>query len=413
MLENWRFDIFQSEHWMHAWNLWMSGWVIKDHKEWAFVLIIITFIPLWLSGWAALSMLKWEKVIVKILIYPWRALKQFFFKPVKIIAHTAVPGKSAQKKKSYKEIRPRNLRLPMTDRPEMDNQARLITSSHKAKPLTPAAQSANMPMIKRNEAPTSTPKEFDHSLFKFGENSDDDFDFNIDDFDLDKAAKPSNEKPKEANPPAIKENQQKNNNRDNNKDKNGKNNNSRNNLPAQANNKNNTPAAKNTGGGNSILDVIKQHGYQTINGATIKNNLIDFVGVARNQICLCIIDKEPGDWLADEERFNDEEPLWFSENSHRISPVRKVDVARKVLEDKLLALDIKFKVKPYVIIQIGNVINAEDMFDIWSDLGVEVTRIDRGTPKELKLFNKALDDAENSISNDDFEKIKKTIRNMA
>ena len=44
MLENWHFDIFWPPHWMHAWNLWLNGWVIDTAKEWAFILIIIAFI---------------------------------------------------------------------------------------------------------------------------------------------------------------------------------------------------------------------------------------------------------------------------------------------------------------------------------------------------------------------------------
>ena len=161
------------------------------------------------------------------------------------------------------------------------------------------------------------------------------------------------------------------------------------------------------------MDVIKQKGYEVITGATIKNTLIDFIGVAANQICICLIDKEPGDWLADEERFNDEEPLWFSESSHRISPVRKVDLARQHLIDKLENADFHFDVKAYVIEQIGNIINAEDMFEIWDDIGVNVTRIDRGTPKELKLFSKTLDEAIESIDKDKLEKIKKQIRSIS
>ena len=135
--------------------------------------------------------------------------------------------------------------------------------------------------------------------------------------------------------------------------------------------------------------------------------------MAEKQIVLCLLDKEPGDWLADEERFNDEEPLWFSESSHRISPVRKVDLARKVLSDKLSEADLNFDIKAYVIVQIGNIINAEDMFETWDDLNISVTRIDRGTPKELKLFSKTIEDAESHIEKDKFEKIKKLVRSIA
>ena len=128
---------------------------------------------------------------------------------------------------------------------------------------------------------------------------------------------------------------------------------------------------------------------------------------------MCLIDKEPGDWLADEERFNDEEPLWFSESSHRISPVRKIDVARQALKTKLQEAEMEYTVNAFVIVQIGNIINAEDMFEIWDNMHISVTRIDRGSPKELKLFSKSLEEAETPIDKDEFEKLKKFIRSIA
>ena len=167
------------------------------------------------------------------------------------------------------------------------------------------------------------------------------------------------------------------------------------------------------GSSNSTLELLKQKGYTVLTGITIKNTLIDFIGVSSGQICLCLNDKEPGDWLADEERFNDEEPLWFSESSHRISPVRKIDIARLILKDKLAEADLNFSIEAYVIIQIGNIINAEDMFEIWNNMNIFVTRIDRGSPKELRLFSKTLPEVEEPIDKDSFEKLKKLIRNIA
>ena len=131
MLRNWHFDMFQSSHWSHAWNLWLSGWVINTPKEWAFVLIILTFIPLWLCGWAALSMVKWEKLFVKAASYPWKIFKQFFFRPVKIIT-TSAGMKNIKKKKSYKEVRPRSLRLPLDERPEPENATSLIATKNRS-----------------------------------------------------------------------------------------------------------------------------------------------------------------------------------------------------------------------------------------------------------------------------------------
>lgn len=402
MLKNWRFDMFRKEHWEYAWDLWLSGWIISDAKEWAFVLIILTFIPLWLTGWAALSVVVWEKIFVSILQFPIKLTKRLFFQPVKIIAVTT-GVKKIKKKKSYKEIRPKSVRMPMDER----------IYETASSPAAPAAIST-APVIEPLNNPSShstdtgsanSENKFDHSLFKFDE--EEDFDFDFDAFDDDKKEtqpQTSSENNIEKTAPEPIEKSTKTAYKDRNNRKDNTNKTSKNKNPNITNNKNNN---------NSTLDVIKQKGYEVITGVTIKNNLIDFIGIAANQICICLIDKEPGDWLADEERFNDEEPLWFSESSHRISPVRKVDLAKQHLIDKLESADFHFDVKAYVIEQIGNIINAEDMFEIWDDIGVCVTRIDRGTPKELKLFSKTLDEAIENIDKDKLEKIKKLVRNIA
>ena len=93
--------------------------------------------------------------------------------------------------------------------------------------------------------------------------------------------------------------------------------------------------------------------------------------------------------------------------------MRKVDLARITLQEKLADADLSFEVIPFVIEQIGNIINAEDMFDIWNSMGVKVTRIDRGTPKEIPLFTKTLEEADGVPEKAVFEKIKKLLRGIA
>ncbi len=377
MLTNWHFDIFRVSHWLYAWNLWLSGWVIDDPKEWAFILIIITFIPVWLTGWGSLSMINWDKIIKKIINFPFKILQKLIEKPVNKIASTA-SVKVVKKKKSYKEIRPRSIRPPM------EENAYSISPEKRASLTGVPVKSQSKSFAPMSAKPAAQqPKEFNHSLFKLDE--EDNFDF-----DLFEEPKQDDVKKEET---AEKESKQ-----DNNKNKK--------NTPVQ---KNNQPVRSNT---NSTLEILKQKGYEVISGASIKNIPIDFIGVSKTQICLCLNDKEPGDWLADEERFNDEEPLWFSESSHRISPVRKIDIAKNTLKEKLSSNNFSFEIEAYVIEQIGNIINAEDMFEIWNNMNINVTRIDRGTPKEIKLFSKALEDADGKIEKDTFEKLKKMIRSI-
>lgn len=412
MLRNWRFDIFNSDHWNYAWELWLKGVVIRSPKEWAFILILLTFIPLLLTGWAALCLLPWEEVFRTVFMLPLKLFNKIFAKPVTAIKNTA-SVKAVKKKKSYKEVRPRALRMPISesvyDEPPATAPAPAVSSKpNKTLPQPTPIPPAPLPL----KAPAAEPiaDKFDHSLFQFDD--EEDFDFNFDAFEDKPEPVPAPTAPaplpaeKNSTPPRTKnKDQPKNGKKAVDKPQNDKN---AKNLPA--------PKPAETGksrSGNSVLDIIRQKGWEVITSATVRNNLIDFIGVSSNQICLCLLDKESGDWLADEERFNDEEPLWFSESSHRISPVRKVDLARQALITKLADSDLEYEVSAYVVIQIGNIINAEDMFEIWNNMNISVTRIDRGSPKELKLFSKSLPEVETPIDKDSFEKIKKLVRNIA
>ena len=387
MLTNWHFDIFRPTHWQHAWSLWSSGWVIDEAKEWAFVLIILTAVPVWITVWAALSTIRWERVFKFIGLLPVRLFNFIFEKQVKKITDTAAV-KVVKKKKSYKEIRPKNIHQPLDDslpsrRSPLDEEKRAalsgISVTHKPKTLSGTPK------------PPVEPKEFTHSLFELGDNEPLDFDLFAD-------TEP--ETPKTEEKTAVKT------------DKTQKS--EPQTAPRKKSSENQPPAGKpKSSSVNSSFELLKQKGYEIITGATIKNTFIDFIGVSKSQICLCLNDKEPGDWLADEERFNDEEPLWFSESSHRISPVRKADLARITLQEKLSDADLSFEIVPFVIEQIGNIINAEDMFDIWNSIGVRVTRIDRGTPKEIPLFTKTLEEADGTPEKAVFEKIKKLLRGIA
>lgn len=379
MLTNWHFDIFRITHWEHAWNLWLSGWVIDEPKEWAFVLIILTFIPVWITVWAALSTIHWGELITFLSILPLKIFNRLFEKQVKKIANTA-SVKVVKKKKSYKEVRPKSIRAPLDDgsRSSIFDEERKAALSGVSVKSKPRQTGSNV------SAPKAEPKEFTHSLFEMGDSE-------PLDFDLFEETSPA---PEEIHPAPA----------------------SKNESPATAPNKkksSDSSGKQKNSSVNSSFELLKQKGYEIITGATIQNTFIDFIGVSKSQICLCLNDKEPGDWLADEERFNDEEPLWFSESSHRISPVRKADLARITLQEKLKDADLSFDVVPFVIEQIGNIINAEDMFDIWKDIGVKVTRIDRGTPKEIPLFAKALEESDGSVDKAVFDKIKKLLRSIS
>lgn len=402
LLINWHFDIFLKEHWQLLSYKWNSGAPISK-SELAFFLIIVSSIPLWFAGWIGLCLIKWEKLLKRIFLSPLYLFRKLTLKkkaPVVIKKKSiAEETKIVQKAPTVKKVAVKRPLPSATLMQSNVNSNLTAVTSRSASPYTAASK-------KNPEMPTS------HALFNFDE---DDFDL---DFDFDKQnkaadveesipsalvvdepevidVKPEKVTVKHEEPAAPHKAE----------------------APKPQQPKAKTPAA---GTGSPIkeshtpvLDVLKQKGYDVIPAAIIKNTTIDYVAVSKNQLILCLVDKEVGDWLADEEKFNDEEPLWFSESSHRISPVRKIDIARDILKTKLAVSDMNYEIIPYVIIQSGNIINAEDMFEIWANMNINVTRINRGNPKEIRLFSKVMDNCEERTDKNSLEKLKKLIRSLA
>lgn len=448
MLCNWHFDIFWPDHWRQARALWKAGWVIKAPKEWAFVIILVTFIPMLVTGWWTLCLVAWEKIIYDIVMLPLTLYHRFIKAPINVMTTNNKYG--VVKKKSYKQIRPAGVggvRMPISDYGDHKPQLAAPIPSQAASPFATARVNptpAPKPMKKAD-----IPSTIDHALFRF-DDDEDDFDLDIDSFekadilrkketkpkpfDDDEediiTSKPRNNNNKNDNKKAKKapiesddseendnrRNKRKNDERDNRKndehDNRNKNRNEKNNRDNKADNKNQTAGSDGEQPRSPVYDALKQKGYDVISDITIKGTQLDYIGVAENEICLCLVDKESGDWLADEELFNGEEPLWFSENSHRISPVRKLDVARKNIQEKLQNEGFEQEIKSFVIIQMANIINADDMFEIWDDLQINVTRINRGAPKDIPLLSKTLDEAENTLSKKDLEQLRKLLKSI-
>ena len=60
----------------------------------------------------------------------------------------------------------------------------------------------------------------------------------------------------------------------------------------------------------------------------------------------------------------------------------------------------------------ANIINADDMFETWDGMDINVTRINRGAPKEIRLFSKTLPEADGSMSKKEVDRIGKVLKNL-
>ena len=82
------------------------------------------------------------------------------------------------------------------------------------------------------------------------------------------------------------------------------------------------------------------------------------------------------------------------------------------IEKALENAGLDLQIVPYVIITVGNIINAEDMVDVWADLDVNVARFASGSPNELPPLSKTVKPADESLSQEDFGKLKKALKKL-
>jgi len=456
MLCNWHFDMFWPDHWRQAMALWKAGWVVRAPKEWAFVLLIITYIPMLLTGWWTLSLVAWEEIIWKVITLPYTLYCRLFKSQGSVANNNNHYG--VVKRKSYKQIRPtgiNTLRVPISD--YNDNSTTSLASSNPPPAYSgysTSTLSSATSRVANKIKKTDVAATIDHALFKFDDDDDDDFDLDIDSFektdlkkkvkeepkktlpkfdfdddddddkditDIDEAISPSRHKefdfdddfdidetkPRESNKRKNKRSDEKNKS----SSRQDKNDNPR------ANKKRDNRSADNSevreekrSSQGPVYDALAQKNYAILSNISVNNTIIDFIGVSENNICLCLVDKESGDWLADEEMFNGEDPLWFSENSHRVSPVCILNGVRNVIKDKFEEEGIEQNIEAFVVIQMANIINADDMFETWSAMDVNVTRINRGAPKEIRLFSRTLSEADGKISAKELENISKILK---
>ncbi len=155
-----------------------------------------------------------------------------------------------------------------------------------------------------------------------------------------------------------------------------------------------------------LVTILSESNYQVVKDITLDKIRLAYVGISADQVVLCMEDTEKGDWLADEEFFNDEEPLWFSETSHRISPVYQLLTTAKAFDAKVKNRGFAQTVTPILIEKEGTIINAEDMTETWQKLGVVVCRTDLGGPDELPGFEAALPKAADRGTARDLESIR-------
>lgn len=135
----------------------------------------------------------------------------------------------------------------------------------------------------------------------------------------------------------------------------------------------------------NVPALFENAGYQLIKDVKTSVQNLNFLAVGQNVVYAVLMDQEAGDWLAEEEPFNGEAPLWFSEVDHRVSPIYELKQSVAELKNKIGTQLPNMVVRGFMIEEKGNIINAEEMLRIWQEMDVIVSRTDIGGTEDLSV----------------------------
>ena len=334
-LLNWNFHLFVRKDWAHVAKQFEKGWEPSSTSDWIFLLTILLAMPTFLFLWYVCARIKWRKLFKAI----WKGILRLIKKTKKVI--TSLYRKIFKKGKTSQTT---VLAPPLP--PALPEKKENATARPK-----PIAHSGNMTNFFQNTA-AAQPRQEARPTFK--EQTYSTFPSQMPASGAPTAASPND------NPWNIKD------------------------IPGfedqpldEIQLPQREPVVE------DIPALFTNAGYSLIENVTVSGFALNFVAVCADKIYAVLMDRESGDWLAEEEPFNGEAPLWFSEVDHRVSPVYELKKCAEDLQKKVASQFPNTPVIPFMIEEKGNIINAEEMMRIWKELNVVVSRTDIGGLEDL------------------------------
>ncbi len=342
---NWKFNLFSINDWQYITDEFRKGWGISKTSDWIFITILLLMVPFYIFTWRYALSIKWTELIqrtVNKIIYFFTGSKTVLQPKVKIDLN----------KNSSKNIRPKAMESSL---------------------VRPVAKNSELkvPVDGETNTPAQTSFSQQHSNFSTQSNSAG--------FSFDTPARggftPPNDSPfgSSFGAPSTKQGFSI--------------------APSPLDEDDfdkilleDIKIPERTRLEENLEDVLEKAGYSILSNVKLGDLTANYLAIGEHRVIVCQIDAESGDWLADEERFNGEDPLWFSESSHRVSPIFRLLEEVKKLTERLSVSGFTGSVAPVFVIKNGNIINAEDMISTWKEMSVSVCRTDLGGPDDLKSF---------------------------
>lgn len=326
LYSNWRFHLFSRQSWLFIIKEFEAGWMLNAKSDWIFLIVLLFSVPCFLYLWHLCTKVRWRKTVKKII------------KTVIHFLHSLFKKKT--KKHSSKHKKKTGLILAPPPPPVSNKDIK------KSTPKRPVALSTSRQSNAQGNMASIEPSE-PASVFQPN--------MPLDTFQMPANRQPTSPVPTEPDIEADFEN-----------------------IPLE-----DIEIPVREPVVEDVPSLFENAGYQLIQNVKTSVQQIDFVAAGSDRIFVVYVDKASGDWLGEEEPFNGEAPLWFSEVDHRVSPVYELLQSVKEIEEKIAPDFSDIPVQPFMIEQKGNIINAEEMLRIWKEMQVTVSRTDVGGTEEI------------------------------
>lgn len=324
---NWNFDPRLSVHWLYLRFQWLHGWVISTPREWVFIFTVCLAVPIFILGFLGLYSIPYKAWFAAIAAFPGLLFSgKLFAQKKKQKSSSSQPEIRGKKRGSHRQTRPPALRPSSGSLPDVAKQP--ASETQRETPLSEIPQPGGALVSNKSaQQPQQRQNPFspDAGNSRGGSST-----TNI---SSRTASKPILETPEET----------------------------------------------------SIKETLERADYEVIEKQKIGQNMFSYVGIGPQSVMICLIDDTKGDWLADEEMFGSEPPLWFSESSHKTSPAYVVLRTAEHLKSvyNTMPETRHIDVYAFLIFCEGKIINADDMMEVWRKRSVSVCRAHNGQPDTL------------------------------
>ena len=325
---NWRFRLFSGRSWSFVIHELESGWALTAKSDWIFLITLLFSVPTFLYLWYLCAKIRWRALIKKI----WKGIVAFWDK---------LFNKKSSTKKQTKTLAPPpppgvSLRSSSSNRPRPVEYSMPI-SGGRVEPMTSTSYGAK-PIFSGNSGSIGGASVTAPASGWAGERDDETvYNSDLANVPLEDIQMPQREPVPE-----------------------------------------------------DVPGLFRNAGYQLIENVKTSLQKLDFLAVGAGGMYAVLFDRESGDWLAEEEPFNGEAPLWFSEVDHRVSPVYELKQGIQELQEKVSKVLPDFVVRGFMVEEKGNIINTEEMLKIWKELDVVVSRTDIGGSEDLPVTEQAI-----------------------